>query len=263
MNQVVTIYDRLAEQDALKAVEVMGQAMARSGMFGITKVEQGVVLALTSLMERKSVTELARKFHIIEGKLTMRADAMQAEFQERGGRILWKQTDEKVCEAVFSHAEYCPDGVTVKLTLDELKTSGVAIGKGGKLKANYQKHPRQMLRARAISEGVRMVDPSVIVGVYTPEEVSDFREQRPIRNVQDAEFEDLLPRQELPAPKSALELIPEAQQGVAVDYLKSIGWLAMGEELENLKPGHLREIQNRLDKFLVAVEKWEADNAAS
>jgi hypothetical protein len=257
MEKAITIYDRLAEQNAMQAVEMMGQAMARSGMFGITKVEQGIVLALTSLMERKSVTELAREFHIIEGKLTMRADSMQAKFQQDSGRIHWKQTDELVCEAIFSHPEYCPDGVTVKVTLDELKASGVAVGRGGELKTNYAKHPRQMLRARAISEGVRMVDPKVIVGVYTPEEVSDFREQRPVR---DAEYEPLLPRRELPVPKPVTELIPEDNREVATAYLRSIGWLASGESLESLKPGHVREIQGRLEKFIEAAEKWQADN---
>ena len=265
MNQTaITIYDRLAEQNAMQAVEMMGNAIARCGMFGVTKPEQGVVLALTSLMERRSVTELARQFHIIEGKLTMRADAMQAAFQASGGRITWKTTTEKECEAVFSHVDYCPDGVTVRITLDELKASGVAIGRGGELKTNYQKFPRQMLRARVISEGVRMVDPSVIVGVYTPEEVSDFGEQRPVRPIQDAEYE--------PEPKARKtadnavnsrtfdELIPEDRREAAVGYLMDIGWLAAGEGLDALKPGHLSQIQQRPERFMAAVDNWEAQS---
>jgi len=260
MNQAVTIYDRLAEQNAMQAVEMMGRAMAASGMFGITKVEQGVVLALTSLMERKSVTELARKFHIVEGRLTMRADAMQAEFQQAGGRILWKQTDEKVCEAVFSHPEYCPDGVIVRVTLDELKRTGVAVAGSGKLKANYEKFPRQMLRARAISEGVRMVDPSVIVGVYTPEEVSDFGNQRPLRPVQDAEYEPLLKPEAIEAPKAVEDIIPGGQHEAAEKYLQSIDWLHADGVLEDLKPGHVLQIQQRPEAFLAAVQKWQADN---
>lgn len=257
----ITIYDRLAEQNAMQAVEMMGNAIARCGMFGVTKPEQGVVLALTSLMERRSVTELARQFHIIEGRLTMRADAMQAAFQANGGRITWSKTTETECEAVFSHGEYCPDGVTVRITLDELKASGVAVGRGGNLKTNYQKFPRQMLRARVISEGVRMVDPSVIVGVYTPEEVSDFGDQRPVRPIEDAEYEPVLkPRGEIAAPKTADELIPAEKQDTAVAYLQSIGWLAAGEELADLKDGHLRQIQAKTDRFIEAVDAWEADD---
>jgi hypothetical protein len=262
MNQTaITIYDRLAEQNAMQAVEMMGNAIARCGMFGVTKPEQGIVLALTSLMERRSVTELARQFHIIEGKLTMRADAMQAAFQADTGRITWITTTETECVAEFIHPEYCPDGVTVRITLDELRASGVAIGRGGELKTNYQKFPRQMLRARVISEGVRMVDPSVLVGVYTPEEVSDFGEQRPVRPIQDAEYQPVLkPRGEIAAPKRAEELIPADKQEATVAYLQNIGWLAAGEKLADLKAGHLRQIQEKTDRFLAAVENWEAQN---
>lgn len=257
----ITIYDRLAEQNAMQAVEMMGKAMAASGMFGITKAEQGIVLALTSLMERRSVTELAREFHIVEGKLTMRADAMQAKFQKAGGRVIWKRTDEKVCEAIFVDDELCPDGNTVTVTMDELKASGVAIGRGGELKVNYQKFPRQMLRARAISEGVRMTRPEVIVGVYTPEEVSDFGNQRPLRSVRDAEYEPILkPRGEIAAPQSAEELIPDDIQPYAIGYLRGVDWLAEGETLEDLKPGHLQQIQQNTDRFIAAVQKWQADN---
>jgi hypothetical protein len=41
-------------------------------------------------------------------------------------------------------------------------------------KDNYKKFPRQMLRARVISEGVRAVYPGVLQGMYTPEEVGEF-----------------------------------------------------------------------------------------
>jgi hypothetical protein len=259
METGLTIYDRLAEQDILKVVEMMGNAMARSGMFGITKPEQGIILALTSLMERKSVTELARKFHIIEGRLSMRADAMQAEFQAGGGRITWKQTNETICEAVFSHPEYCPEGVAVKITMDELKKTGVATS-GGKLKGTYEKHPRQMLRARVISEGVRMVDPGVIVGVYTPEEVSDFRESAPSRPV-DAKFEALMSTPE-PAEATVEDLIPGGKHESAEKYLQSIDWLAAGETLEDLKPGHRQMIQKNTARFLAAVNTHAAGEAA-
>ena len=38
----------------------------------------------------------------------------------------------------------------------------------------HQKYPRQMKRARCISEGIRSVFPACVAGVYTPEEVADF-----------------------------------------------------------------------------------------
>ena len=38
----------------------------------------------------------------------------------------------------------------------------------------WVKFPRQMLRSRVVSEGIRTVDPGAVCGAYTPEEVQDF-----------------------------------------------------------------------------------------
>ena len=46
-----------------------------------------------------------RRYHIIEGRPTLRADAMQADFQRSGGRIRWEQSDAEVCRAVFVHPD--------------------------------------------------------------------------------------------------------------------------------------------------------------
>ena len=51
-----------------------------------------------------------------------------------------------------------------------------AAGLGGK--DMWKKYPRQMLRARVISEGVRAICPGVTAGFYTPEEVADFPQTR-------------------------------------------------------------------------------------
>ena len=68
--------------------------------------------------------------------------------------------------AEFSH----PQGgkVTIDWDLDRAKRAGL-IGKD-----NWKNYPRQMLRARVISEGVRTIYPGVCVGTYTVEEVQDM-----------------------------------------------------------------------------------------
>lgn len=250
----VTIYDHLAGQNAMQAIETMGNAMAKSGMFGITKVEQGTVLAFHAFFTGQSLVALAAKYHIIEGKMTMRADAMQAAFQEVGGRIIWKQTDEKVCEALFIDENLFPDGNNVRVTLEELKASGVAIGAGNKLKTNYQKFPRQMLRARAISEGVRMTRPDVIVGVYTPEEVSDFE---PVRTYQPhtEPTAPLLPEKQI----DYTDFIPEEDEKAALAFLRHHGWISADQELLNLAQPHLKNIANKPDAFLTEARKYLAE----
>jgi hypothetical protein len=167
----LSIFDRF--DNPLEAIDKMGEWFARSGMFRCGKVEQGKVLALACLVERRNPLEIMREYHVMEdGTLTMRADAIQAKFENDGGSVEWVRTDGEVCEIRLEHPK-AKKPITVKVTLQELRDSGVALGKDGTLKANYRRSTRQMLRARAISEGVRMIRPGIIVGIVTPEEAGD------------------------------------------------------------------------------------------
>ena len=156
--------------DPMQAIQVMGEMISGSGMFGCTKVEQGMVLAMQCLAEGKAPLELAKTYHIIEGKLTMRADAMLGRYLASGGKVKWTERTDKRVAGVWT----C-DGndVEIAVSLDEMVKNGVA-GSAGKIKANWQKFPRQMLTARCISEAIRLLMPQIVAGIYTPEEVSDF-----------------------------------------------------------------------------------------
>lgn len=158
--------------DPIEAVKVMGAMIAGSGMFGCTKEEQGMVLAMQCLAEGKAPLELAKTYHIIEGKLTMRSDAMLGRFLAVGGKAKWTERSDKRVAAIWS---YDGNELEIAVTLEEMVKNGVAVGKDGRnLKTNWQRFPRQMLTARCISEAVRLLCPQIVSGVYTPEEVSDF-----------------------------------------------------------------------------------------
>jgi hypothetical protein len=60
--------------------------------------------------------------------------------------------------------------VLIDWTMDRAKKAQLA-GKAGGM---WEKYPRQMLRARVISEGCRAIAPSATSGFYTPEEVREF-----------------------------------------------------------------------------------------
>lgn len=158
--------------DPIEAVKVMGAMIAGSGMFGCTKEEQGMVLAMQCLAEGKAPLELAKTYHIIEGKLTMRSDAMLGRYLAMGGKVKWTERSDKRVAALWIH-----DGneTEIAVTIEEMVRNGVAVGKDGKtLKTNWQRFPRQMLTARVISEAVRLLCPQIVSGIYTPEEVYDF-----------------------------------------------------------------------------------------
>ena len=164
-----SVYSKI--NDPIQAMQVMGEMIAGSGMFGCTKTEQGMVLAMQCLAEGKPPLELAKTYHIIEGKLTMRADAMLGRYLTSGGKVKWTERSDKRVAATW----IC-DGneVEIAVTIEEMTKNGVALGNNGKLKTNWQRFPRQMLTARNISEAVRLLMPQIVSGIYTPEEVSDF-----------------------------------------------------------------------------------------
>jgi hypothetical protein len=152
----------------------MAESVARSGLFpGVSNPASAFSLMMLCQSEGLHPMQALKRYHIIEGRPTMRADAIQAEFQRSGGRIQWLRYDREEARAIFSHPQHAPDGVELAVTFDEFHKTGMVTGKYG-LKDNWKHHPDSMLRARLISKGVRMVHPGIVSGVYTPEEASDF-----------------------------------------------------------------------------------------
>jgi hypothetical protein len=152
-------------------IERMGVAIAKSGLFGMKTPEQAIALMLIAQAEGMHPAIAARDYHVIQGRPTLKADAMLARFQAQGGKVQWHEyTDTKV-SGTFSH----PQGGTVKIewTIQQAQKIGLAN------KDVWKHYPRQMLRARVVSEGIRTVYPGVSVGIYTPEEVADFEPVKP------------------------------------------------------------------------------------
>lgn len=193
-----SIYNKI--NDPIQAIEKMGEMIWGSGMFGCVKPEQGMVLAMQCLAEGKPPLELAKTYHIVEGKLTMRADAMLGRYLTTGGKVKWLVRSDKEVKAIWSK-----DGndIEISTTIEEFKNNGIAMSKSGGLKDNWRKFPKQMLTARNVSEAVRLLAPQIIAGIYTPEEVSDFTSND----------------KPLPAPKVYVE---EKSQAVVADPAQAV-----------------------------------------
>jgi hypothetical protein len=147
-------------------IERMAVAFAKSGLFGIKTVEQGIALMLIAQAEGLHPAVAARDYHVIQGRPALKADAMLARFQSAGGKVVWNAYSDQSVSGTFSHAQ--GGSATVEWTLQQAKTAGLTT------KDVWRQYPRAMLRARVISEGIRTVYPGVSVGVYTPEELADF-----------------------------------------------------------------------------------------
>jgi len=158
-------------------IEKMATAVAKSGLFGVKTPEQAMALMLIAQAEGYHPAMAARDYHIIQGRPTLKADAMLARFQSSGGKVEWTQYTDKVVEAIMSH----PQGgsITLSWTLEQAKSIGLVKGGSG-----WEKYPRAMLRARVISEGIRTVYPGCIAGTYTPEEVMDMPAEKDITPAQ-------------------------------------------------------------------------------
>jgi len=146
-------------------LERMASAVASSKLFGVRTPDEALSLMLLAQAEGRHPAIAARDYHVIEGRPALKADTMLARFQEAGGRVTWHElTDAKVA-ATFAH----PAGGEFRCewTIDTAKQAGLAG------KSTWQKYPRAMLRSRVISEAVRTILPSVIVGTYTPDEIAD------------------------------------------------------------------------------------------
>lgn len=148
-------------------VEKMAIAIAKSGLFGVKNPEQAMALMLIAQAEGYHPAIAARDYHVIQGRPTLKADAMLARFQSSGGKVEWREYSDERVTGVFSH----PQGGSIAVTWEIAQAKRIGLYKPG---SGWDKYPRAMLRARVISEAIRTVYPGCIAGSYTPEEVSDF-----------------------------------------------------------------------------------------
>ncbi len=150
----------------IQTLERMAQAISGSKLFGVTNPEQALALMLVAQAEGLHPATAARDYHIIQGRPALKADAMLARYLQSGGRVEWHEhTDQKVA-ATFTH----PAGGSLRIDWDFARAKQAGLGN----KDMWLKYPRQMLRARVISEGIRATNPAVASGIYTPEEVEDM-----------------------------------------------------------------------------------------
>ena len=194
-------------------VERMAIAVAKSGLFGVKTPDQAMALMLIAQAEGLHPAIAARDYHVINGRPTLKADAMLARFQTAGGSVRWGEYTDRRVVGTFSH----PQGGSVEVawTVDMANTAGLTKN------PTWKSYPRQMLRARCISEGIRTVFPGVVVGTYTPEEAED----EPARY----------------APQTAAELEPVVEVLPFAEIMRRIDAARTVDDLNALKPA-IREL---------------------
>jgi hypothetical protein len=154
-NSVVTTYDE---------VERAAKAMAASGFFTDTKsISQAIVKIMAGQELGFGPFASMNGVYIIQGRPSFGANMMAAAVKASGRynyRVI-EMSDHRCEIAFFEQGQECGRSI---FTIEDARKAGTK---------NLDKFPRNMLFARAMSNGVRWYCPDVTNGsaVYTPEEL--------------------------------------------------------------------------------------------
>lgn len=123
--------------------------------------------------------QFIRTYHIIEGRPTMQADAMLAEFRNRGGTH--KQISSTPDEAIIELTDLRGNSNTFTVTWEDAKqeswTQRVDKHSGEvHVKDNWQGplSRQDMLWHTVCKRAVRRMAPEIVAGIYTPEEAKEY-----------------------------------------------------------------------------------------
>lgn len=152
----------IKHENAFADIMSIGKAFAESGMFtdvksaaqAVVKIQAGAEMGIPPFASMSGI-------HIIQGKPTVGAGLLAARVKGSGKydyRV--KQQDDKVCTIDFLQAGEVIG--TSTFTIEDAKKAGTK---------NLDKFPRNMLFARAMSNGAKWFCPDLFAGpVYVPED---------------------------------------------------------------------------------------------
>lgn len=161
----------MSNEVTVQEMGCLARAFAKSNFFGFKNEAEAFTLMAIAQANGLHPAKAAERYHIIQGRPAMKADAMLSAFQESGGKVKWLKRTDTECKLWLSH----PQGgeLEVTWTIERANKAGVTG------KQTWKQYPTQMLSARCVSEGVRALYPACLSGMYTPEEVSDFSNGTP------------------------------------------------------------------------------------
>ena len=150
----------------LEQIGMMAKAVSDSGLFGIKSESAAFSLMCIAQADGIPPIKAAVQYHIIDGKPSLKSEAMLARFQASGGSIRWKERTPQRCTLWLEHPK--AGEIEVTWDIERAKAAGLAG------RTTWKAYPAQMMSARCISEGIRALYPACVGGFYTPEEVRDF-----------------------------------------------------------------------------------------
>jgi len=145
----------------------MGVSLRKTG-FLPAHIKSGEDFAAIVLIGRElgmSTMAACRNLQCIKGTVTERADSQISRFKTSGGRARFEHLDDTKAVLWLRHPN--GDEHTETFTMEDAKRAGLASNE------NYKKHPKAMLRSRAITAGLKSIGWDGAVGLYDPDEIVD------------------------------------------------------------------------------------------
>lgn len=168
-------------------IAAAGNLLAQANFLGTRNAGEGFVVMATCQQMGISLVDFQQKYHFRQGRFSIQAHALLAEFVDRGGsyKVLERSATRAALELTKDGNTYTSEITWEQALAEPFVYAGneteqlAALDKPQEkrhLKAKYRT-PRsrmQMLWARAVSDGVVVVDPGARGGIYTTEETEDF-----------------------------------------------------------------------------------------
>lgn len=147
-------------------VESFAEKVATSGMLGPCTKAQAFVITEHCAKKGLSVLEFKQRFHTTkDGNVMIRADYLQARFQELGGKIRWIETTDKIAKAAFTYGANVD--FVQEYTWEMAKRAGLTN------KEVYKAHPEDLLRKNLVAKTINAICPEAKGGYYVAEEMPD------------------------------------------------------------------------------------------
>lgn len=152
-------------------LERLGKWIAGCGeTFQCPTEGHGLMIALECYATGTTPFAWLRRYGLLHGRPSMKADAMLADFQVRGGKWKVVERSAKRAAVVFT---YEGQETPFEFTLEQAVKAGYTVNKNGTPNKQWATIPENMLFARCVSGGLRIVCPMIVAGYYTPEELTD------------------------------------------------------------------------------------------
>lgn len=164
-----------------------GALVAQAGFLGAKNPAEGFLVLATCQQEALSLVKFQQKYHFFQGRFSMEAHSILAEFVARGGTykliertqeraalLLSKDGNEYLSEVTWADCQEEPFVYRGNPSEQMAQLSRPVEQRTVKDKYATPRSRMQMLWSRAISDGVVVVDPGVRGGVYPPEITDDF-----------------------------------------------------------------------------------------